>query len=144
MLNFLFNRPNASTGRQNDLANPWTTFNDKIKPVSKSKIPISTASKPSAISCEQLQLLARVPDQLKVSAGIDKSSILSDYQDFCNTKGIKDNVSTIAKGEILLSSYPSPHCLIADCKMKQSRNLYYQAKELHFDNVVIFCNQGPR
>jgi hypothetical protein len=124
-LNFLFNRPNASTGCWNNLANPWTAFHDKIKPVSKtikSKIPISkanlTASKPSAILCEQLQLLPRVPNQLKVSAGIDKNSILLDYQDFCNAKGIQDQVSTIAKGETLLSSYPSPHCLIADCKMK--------------------------
>jgi hypothetical protein len=119
-------------------------FHDKIKPVSKSKIPISTVSKPSAILCKQLQLLAGVPDQLKVSAGINKNSILLDYQDFCNTKRIQDNVSTIAKGEILLSSYPSPHCLIADCKMKQSMNLYYQAKELHFNNVVIFAIRGAR
>jgi hypothetical protein len=88
-------------------------------------------------------LLTRVPDQLKVSAGIDKNSILSDYQDFCNTKGIQDNDSTIAKGEILLSSYPSPHRLIANCKMKQSTNLYYQAKELHFNNVVVFAIRGP-
>ncbi len=132
MLNFLFNCPNASTGRRNDLANPWTAFHNKIKPVSKtikSKIPIAkanlTASKPSAILCKQLQLLARVPNQLKVLAGIDKNSILSDYQDFCNAKGIQDQVSTIAKGETLLSSYPSPHHLIANCKMKQSKSLYY-------------------
>jgi hypothetical protein len=76
-------------------------------------------------------------------AGINKNSILSDYQDFCNAKGIQDQVSTIAKGETLLSSYPSPHCLIADCKMKQSKSLYYQAKELHFNNVVIFAIRGP-
>jgi hypothetical protein len=95
------------------------------------------------ILCEQLQLLAQVPDQLKVSAGIDKNLILSDYQDFCNAKGIQDQVSTIAKGETLLSSYPSPHRLIADRKMKQSKSLYYRAKELHFDNVVIFAIRGP-
>ncbi len=113
----------------------------------KSKIPISkpnlTASKPSAILCKQLQLLARVPDQLKVLAGIDKNSILLDYLDFCNAKGIQDQVSTIAKGETLLSSYPSPHRLIANCKMKQSKSFYYQAKELHFDNMVIFAIRGP-
>ncbi len=149
-LNFLFNHPNASTGRQNNLANPWTAFHDKIKPVSKtikSKIPISkanlTASKPSTISCEQLQLLARVPNQLKVLAGIDKNLIFLDNQDFCNAKRIQDQVSTIAKGETLLSSYPSPHCLIANCKMKQSKSLYYQAKELLFNNVVIFAIRSP-
>jgi hypothetical protein len=131
-LNFFFNGPNASTGRRNNLANPWTIFHDKIKLVSKtikSKIPVSkanlTVSKPSAILCKQLQLLAQVPDQLKVSTGIDKNSILLYYQNFCNAKGIQDQVSTIAKGETLLSLYPSPHCLIANCKMKQSKSLYF-------------------
>ncbi len=100
-----------------------------------------TASKPSAILCKQLQSLARVPNQLKVLASIDKNSILSDYHEFYNAKGIQDQVSNIAKGETL-SSYPSPYLLIADCKMKQSTNLYYQAKELHFDNVVIFVIRG--
>jgi hypothetical protein len=111
-----------------------------------SKIPVSkanlTASKPSTILCKQLQLLAQVPDQLKVSASINKNLILSDYQEFCNAKGIQDQVSTIKKGETL-PSYPSPYCLIADCKMKQSMNLYYQAKELHLNNVVIFVIRWP-
>jgi hypothetical protein len=149
-LNFLFNHPNASTGCRNNLANPGTAFHDKIKPISKtikSKIPISksnlTASKPSAVLCKQLQLLVRVPDQLKVSAGINKNLIFLDYQDFCNAKGIQDQVSTIAKGETLLSSYPSPHRPIDDCKMKQSKSLYYQAKELHFDNMVILQSGAP-
>ncbi len=44
-------------------------------------------------------MLVRVPNQQKVLAGIDKNLILLDYQDFCNAKGIQDQVSTIAKGE---------------------------------------------
>ncbi len=27
--------------------------------------------------------------------------------------------------------------------MKQSKSFYYRAKELHFDNVVIFAIRGP-
>jgi hypothetical protein len=27
--------------------------------------------------------------------------------------------------------------------MKQSKSLYYQAKELHFNNMVIFVIRGP-
>jgi len=30
------------------------------------------------------------------------------------------------------------HRLIANCKMKPSTNLYYQVKDLHSDNAVIF------
>ncbi len=86
----------------------------------------------------------RVPSEPKVLAGINKNSILSDYQEFCNAKGIQDQVSTIAKGKTLpTTSYPSHHCLIADCKMKPSTKLYYPAKDPHFDNVVIFLFKWP-
>ena len=34
--------------------------------------------------------------------------------------------------------YPSHHCLITNCRMKPSTSLYYCAKNLHFDSVVIF------
>jgi hypothetical protein len=133
-LNFLFNHPNASTGCRNDLANPWTAFHDKIKPISKtikSKIPISkanlTGSKPSTILCEQLQLLARVPNQQKVLAGIDKNSILSDYQDFCNAKGFQDQVSTITKwgdSPIIISFTTLLYCQLQD-EAEPSKSLYY-------------------
>jgi hypothetical protein len=102
------------------------------------------ANTSSAFSCEQLQSLARVPSQPKVLAGIKKNSILSDYQEFCNAKGIQDQVSTIAKGKTLpTTSYPSYHCLIADCKIKPSTKLYYRAKDPHFDNMVIFLFKWP-
>jgi hypothetical protein len=88
-----------------------------------------------------LPIAASVPiaKQPKASSGIDKNSILAEYQDFCHAKGITDQVSTVVRGKTLPPTlYPSHHCLIADCKMKPSARLYYRAKDLNFDNVVIF------
>jgi hypothetical protein len=75
----------------------------------------------------------------KITAGINNNSILADYNESCIKKGIASQVSTtIINGEKSPSEYPSHHCLIANCKMKLSLTLYYQARILHFDNVVIF------
>jgi hypothetical protein len=46
------------------------------------------------------------------------------------------------KGENL-PTYPSHHHLIANCKMKPSSDLYYRAKDPHFNNVVIFEVRWP-
>jgi hypothetical protein len=60
-------------------------------------------------------------------------------EESCITKGFTNQVTTVVKGETPpTTSYPSHHCLIANCKMKPSLRLYYQVKGLHFDNVVIF------
>ena len=83
--------------------------------------------------------LALIPDQFKVSAGINKNLILSEYQEFCIEKGYSNQVYTVVKGKTSqIMAYPTHHHLIADCKMKPSMNLYYRVKDLHFENVVIF------
>jgi hypothetical protein len=119
----------------------------------KSKIPVAAnkltvGSKNSKTMAIPLSLppaeSAPMKKQLRASSGIDKNSILSEYQDFCRTKGITDQVSTTVRGKTLQTNpYPSHHCLIADCKMKPSARLYYRAKHLHFDNVVIFIVKWP-
>ena len=76
---------------------------------------------------------------VKVSVGIDKNVILSDYQDFCITRGFENQVTTITKGETSSNPpYPLHYCLISDCKMKPSSSLYYQVRDLRLDNVIIF------
>ena len=84
------------------------------------------------------------PDQqLKVSVGINKNLILSEYQEFCIKKGHRDQAYTVVKGKTpQIMTYPTHHRLIADCKMKPSTNLYYRVKDLHVDNVVIFSLNG--
>ena len=130
------------TERVNDHANHWIKFHDSINPVSKqsskskshgpTSIPKSTM-KPVASELES------VPNQQKVSAGIDKNATLANYQDSCIEKGIIGLVTTATKGETsLLPSYPSHFRLIADCKMKPSSNLYYRVRDLRLDNVIIF------
>jgi hypothetical protein len=71
------------------------------------------ASNPAAH--EQLDDFALDPNQPKVSAGINKNSILSEYQEFCHAKGHNDQVPTIVKGKTPpTTAYPTHHCLIAD------------------------------
>ncbi len=89
-----------------------------------------------------LKTVALTANQPKVSVGINKNSILSNYEESCISKGITNQVSTIIKGENL-PTYPSHHHLIANCKMKPSLDLYYRAKDPHFDNVVIFVVRWP-
>ena len=75
----------------------------------------------------------------KLSVGIDKNLILSEYQAACSKKGIISEVSTVLKGETLSPlQYPSHYRLISECRMKPSRNLQYRVKDLQFDNIVIF------
>jgi hypothetical protein len=92
---------------------------------------------------EYAQTLKSLPpktaDHQKLSIGINKNSIFSEYQESCITKGFANQVSTTAKGETSQNtSYPLHHCLIADCKMKPSLSLYYRVKDLQFNNVVVF------
>jgi hypothetical protein len=76
----------------------------------------------------------------KISFGINKNSILTEYQASCIEKGIHSEVSTVVKGETSSSPppYTSHYCLILECRMKPSQNLQYQVKDLCFNNVVIF------
>ena len=88
---------------------------------------------------KRFESLASVPNQKKVSTGIDKNSTLATYQDSCTEKGILGHVTTTIKGETSPPpTYPSHYRLIADCKMKPSSNLYYRVKDLRLDNVIIF------
>ena len=75
----------------------------------------------------------------KLSVGIDKNYILSEYQAACSEKGITSEVSTVLKGETPTPhQYPSHYRLISECRMKPSRNLQYRVKDLRFDNIVVF------
>jgi len=125
---------------QNDHADSWIAIHDRIKPskvkISKSKIldPVKefSASRPGVAP-------ALTPDQFEVSTGINKNLILSEYQEFCIKKGYNYQVYMIVKGKTSqIMAYPMHHCLIVDCKMKTSTNLYYQVKDLHLNNVAIF------
>jgi len=136
----------TSTERVDDHAEHWVKFHDSINPTSKpsrSKIrgvtSISTGTKPAAVEMKRFESLASVPNQKKVSTGIDKNSTLATYQDSCTEKGILGHVTTAIKGEASPPpTYPSHYRLIADCKMKPSSNLYYRVKDLRLDNVIIF------
>ncbi len=118
-------------------------IHDRIKPskvkISKSKIldPVKefSASRPGVA-------LALAPNQFKVSAGINKNLILSEYQEFCIKKEYNNQVYTVVKGSKTpqITTYPTHHCLFANCKMKPSTNLYYRVKDLHFDNVAFFSH----
>ena len=135
-------RPSAGYNEsQNDHAEPWIAIHDRIKPskvkISKSKILGPAEEFPTK---RPVVVAVLAPDQqLKVSAGINKNLILSEYQEFCIKKGHNDQAYTVAKGKTpQIITYPTHHRLIADCKMKPSTNLYYRVKDLHFDNVAIF------
>ncbi len=143
-----------------DHAEHWTAFHNRIKPTSKlSKTknvlgPLSSPSKKSSnnkkstskigitIPPTTFETVAETANHPKVSVGINKNLILSNYEESCILKGTTNQVSTIKKGENL-PTYPSHHHLIANCKMKPSLDLYYQAKDPHFDNVVIFVVRWP-
>jgi hypothetical protein len=136
------------TGKAGIIAEPWIDLHDRIKPTSKlckvkpSKninASILTSSKSSTSKIKKLESITFVPNQPKVSVGIDKNSILSKYQDSCIKKGFENQATSIAKGEIPPTPlYPLHHRLIADCKMKPSSNLYYQVRDLRLNNVMIF------
>ncbi len=97
-----------------------------------------TASKPTVQEIKHLESLASIPDQPKVSAGIDKNATLVNYQDSCIAKGIQDKGIITIKGKTSQPTvYPSHYYLISNCKMKPSSNLYYQVNDLRLDNVVI-------
>jgi hypothetical protein len=149
----------APIGHVEDHAEHWTAFHNRIKPTSKpSKSKnisgsLSSASGKSSNNKKNtskngimipptLKTVALTANQPKVSVGINKNSILSNYEESCISKGITNQVSTIIKGENL-PTYPSHHHLIANCKMKPSLDLYYRAKDPHFDNVVIFVVRWP-
>ena len=84
--------------------------------------------------------LSSLPDKGKVAVGIDKNSILSDYEKFCLLKGITSQVlSSIKAGELQpFLKFPPHHCLIKDCKMKPSLDHQYQASIISLNNVVVF------
>ncbi len=131
-----------------DHAEPRLIMHDSIKTISKqqtkSKItgPIElTAEKTNASKLKPPELSIIVPNQHKISIDINKNTILSNYSNFCITKGINAQVSTILKGKKVPSStttYPLHYPLISECKMRPSNNLYYRVGDLYFDNVVIF------
>ncbi len=139
-----------------DHAKHWTAFHNRIKPtckLSESKNVLGPLSSPSRKSSNNkkntikdeitnlptFKAVTLTANQPKFTVGINKNLILLNYEESCILKGITNQVSTIIKGENL-PTYPSHYHLIANCKMKPSSNLYYWAKELHFDNMVIFCD----
>jgi hypothetical protein len=149
----------ASKSHVEDHAGHWIAFHNRIKPtskLSKSKNVLGPLSSPSRKSSNNkrntsknektnpltFEAVTLTANQPKVSVGINKNLILSNYEESCISKGITTQVSIISKGENL-PTYPSHYHLIANCNMKPSSDLYYRAKELHFDNVVIFVIRWP-
>jgi hypothetical protein len=110
----------------------------RIKPnSSKQVILIKTSSNSTG---KKLVDLSSLPDKGKVAVGIDKNSILSDYEKFCLLKGITTQVlSSINAGELEPSlKFPPHHRLVNDCKMKLSLCHQYQASIISLDNVIVF------
>jgi hypothetical protein len=107
---------------------PWINLHDRIKPNIKPSIVkhLSPPSKKSKRSLEDEGIRILLPSEhlLKVSVGINKNSILSEYQESCNKKGIHSEVSTVVKGESSSSPppYTSHYCLISECRMKPSQS----------------------
>ena len=132
------------TGNAGVNAEPWINLHDRIKPTSKpSKIrKPNPANTDELLDLEKKDVTFDLPvehSSSKLSVGIDKNSILSEYQASCIVKGILSDVSTVLKGETPSSpQYPSHYRLISKCRMKPSWNLQYQVKDLRFDNIVIF------
>ena len=136
------------TEHANNHTDHWIKFHDSINPVSKQSskskprdptiIPASRM-KPAAGKMKKPESIASVPNQHKISTGINKNATPANYQDSCTAKGIPGLVTTAVKGETsLLPSYPSHFRLIANFKMKPSTSLYYRVRDLRLDNVIIF------
>jgi hypothetical protein len=119
------------TGNAGVNAEHWINLHDRIKPTSKpSKIrKPNPANNDQLLDLEKKDVTFDLPvehSSSKLSVGIDKNSILSEYQASCIVKGILSDVSTVLKGETPSSpQYPSHYCLISKCRMKPSRNLQY-------------------
>ena len=132
------------TGKAIVIAEPWINLHDSIKPASKpSKIkklnPSNTDHGCDHLAKEDISSSLADKNSPKLSAGIDKNSILIEYQAFCSEKGITSEVSTVLKGETPSPpQYPSHYRLISEFRMKPSRNLQYRVKDPRFDNIVIF------
>jgi hypothetical protein len=79
---------------------------------------------------------------VKISTGINKNVILNEYQATCAAKGFTSTAtSTTKKGEKptkIPTTFPMRYQLLQDCTMKPSRQHYYQVKNLHSDNIIIF------
>jgi len=130
------------TGKANVIAEPWINLHDSIKPTSKpSKIKKLNPSNTDGCDLAKEDISSSLTDKNspKLSVGIDKNSILIEYQAFCSEKGITSEVSTVLKGETPSPpQYPSHYRLISECRMKPSQNLQYQVKDPRLDNIVIF------
>jgi hypothetical protein len=129
------------TGSASNHAEPWINFHDRIKPISKPfRVKNSSpSSKKSKRPLEEKDIRSSLrSDQSKISAGINKNAILSEYQEPCIIREIHNKVSTNVKGENPSNQYPLHYRLISECRMKPSRNLQYRVKNLHFDNILVF------
>ena len=113
---------------------PWISLHDRIKPTSKlTKVKhLSPLSKKCKKSLEDENIKELLPSDYsaKISVGIDKNSILSEYQESCTKRGIHSIVTTIIKGENSSAKhlYPLHHRLISEYRMKPSRNLQYPVR----------------
>ena len=127
--------PANLTGKAGVIAEPWINPHDRIQPTSKqsskSKICGPTSIPNAAGKMEKLESLTSVPNQRKdkdinlnippehsskLSTGIDKNSILSEYQASCMKKGILSEVSTVTKVRIHHHHLSSTLCIIASSR----------------------------
>jgi hypothetical protein len=123
-----FNCLSNPTGSAGNHAEPWINFHDGIKPISKpfrvkNSSPLSKKSK-QPLEDKDIRSSLQL-DQSKILAGINKNAVLSEYQESCIKRGIRNKVSTIVKGENPSNQYASHYRLISECRMKPSRNLQY-------------------
>jgi hypothetical protein len=118
----------ALIGHVEDHSKHWIAFHNRIKPTSKlSKTknllgPLSSPRKKSSnnkkntskigitIPPTTFETVARTANHPKVSVGINKNLILSNYEESCISKGIINQVSTIKKVRTYL---PTLHTIIS-------------------------------
>ncbi len=112
----------------------WSSLHDRIKPVSSKSTSKSNNLDPTKVTeiearvkdCASLESLTKTADHQKLSVGINKNSILLQYEESCITQGFANQVTTAIQSKMPPTiSYPLHHRPIADCKMKPSTSLYY-------------------
>ncbi len=112
-------------------------IHNRIKPnSSKQVISIKTSSKSIG---DKSVVFSSPLAKSKVAVGINKNLILSDYQEFCKSKGIQTQGSSSTNaGEIKPSTqFPPHHRLVNDCKMKPSLDHQYQVSIISLEHVIM-------
>ena len=114
----------------------YSSIHDSIMP---SKLKLTSRIAPDTNQVSTLKAACLNSAGPKLSDQIDKNVIISMYNVSCQKRGIKENVTTLKKGEPTTTptTYPTISQLIRGCSMKPSPNHQYWVKDLTLDHVII-------